>query len=106
MAASRSTVDKDAAHELELYAENDSRLYNQKKSIIANLIKKHQKGKYDPKAAPKLWAYWVEAAAKLYAKEFSRGSEWNLLFNKATRDHLAKELAESYYPQISQGEAG
>jgi len=27
------------------------------------------------------------------------------LFAKA-RDHLAKELAESYYPQISQGEAG
>jgi hypothetical protein len=102
--ATRGTVDQDAARELELYAENEYKLYNQKKSIVSNLIKKHKKGKYDAKLAPKLWGYWVEAAAKLYAKEFSRPAEWNLLFSKATRDWLAKDLEESYRPQIERGE--
>ncbi len=92
--ASSGPVDDDAAHELDLYAENTSELYNQKKSILANIKRKIASGKYDHSLAPKLWMYWVDAAARRYTKEF--GSGGSVIFNKATREHLAKELADRY----------
>jgi hypothetical protein len=86
-------VDDHAMHELDLYAENESALYNQKKAILANLSKKVAKGVYDPAKAAKLWGYWVTAAAKRYQQEFGSDAP---IFNKATRDALAKELATRY----------
>ena len=86
-------VDKDAAHELDLYAENTSELYAQKKSILANVRRRHENGIYDHAKAPKLWLYWVDAAARRYRKEFGGGPE---TFTKATREHLARELADRY----------
>ena len=86
-------VDQTALRELDLYAENEGSLYNQKKSIIANLQKKKAKGKYDATKAPKLWAYWVDAAARQYQKEFGSGSP---IFDRATKNALAEELAKRY----------
>jgi hypothetical protein len=86
-------VDEDAAIELELYAENTSELYNQKKSILANIQRKLKSGRYDHSLAPKLWMYWVDTAAKRYQKEFGSGSP---IFNKNTRMAVAKELADRY----------
>jgi hypothetical protein len=88
-------VDEHALNELDLYAENTSELYNQKKSILANLAKKAAKGVYDPKLAAKLWLYWVDAAAKMYKKEFP-AANFSGMFNKATREKLASELADRY----------
>ena len=85
------TVDEHAVTELDLYAENEYSLYNQKKLIFANLQKKATKGVYDPVKAAKLWGYWVAAAAKKYSHEFP-----GVVFNKATRDALAMELARRY----------
>lgn len=87
-------VDETALRELDIYAENTGELYNQKKAILANVRRKLKSGKYDPTKAPKLWAYWVEAAAKRYAREY--GGTWNHIFEKATRDKLALELAMRY----------
>jgi hypothetical protein len=90
-------VDADAVSELDLYAENTSELYGQKKAILANIARKLKSGKYDHTKAPKLWGYWVDAAAKRYTKEFGGpGDNISVLFNKATRDALAKELADRY----------
>jgi hypothetical protein len=90
-------VDEAAANELDLYAENTSELYGQKKSILANIQRKLKSGKFDITLAPKLWMYWVDAAAKRYAKEFaSSPSDWNKMFTKPTREHLARELANRY----------
>jgi len=90
-------VDTTAANELDLYAENTSELYNQKKSILANIKRKLKSGKYDHALAPKLWMHWVDAAAKRYVREFgSPGARIDSIFNKATREHLAKELADRY----------
>jgi len=86
-------IDEIAARELDLYAENTWELYNQKKSILANVRRRVAKGTYDPALAPKLWMYWVDAAAKRYTREFGSGSP---IFNKATREHLARELANRY----------
>jgi len=88
-------VDTTAANELDLYAENTSELYNQKKSILANIRRKLASGKYNHALAPKIWMYWVDAAAKRYVKEFGSGNV-STIFNKATREHLAHELADRY----------
>lgn len=91
-------VDQTALTELDLYAENTSELYNQKKSILANIKRRLGKGTYDHSLAPKLWMYWVDAAAKRYVKEFGDGPKARIdsIFNKATREALAKELADRY----------
>ncbi len=86
-------VDDHAKNELDLYAENTSELYNQKKSILANIQRRIKSGKYAHALAPKLWGHWVTSAAKRYQKEFGSDSP---IFNKATRDALAWELADRY----------
>jgi hypothetical protein len=87
------SVDETAKRELDLYAENTFELYNQKKSILANIQRKLKSGKYDHALAPKLWGYWVTAAAKRYQKEFGSDAP---IFSKATREALAQELADRY----------
>lgn len=89
------TVDTRLVHALGLFAENTSELYNQKKSILANIQRRLKKGTYDHALAPKLWMFWVNNAAKLYRKEYE-GSTYQETFNKATREALAKELADRY----------
>lgn len=88
-------VDEHALTELDLYIENTSELYNQKKSILANIRRRIAKGTYDPALAPKLWLYWVDAGARRYVKEFGSG-RIDSVFNKATREALATELARRY----------
>lgn len=89
-------IDETAKDELDLYAENTSELYGQKKAILANIKRKHASGKYNHALAPKLWMYWVESAAKRYAREFGGGQAWHKMFDMPTRKALAKELADRY----------
>lgn len=91
MASFTSNVDEHAKTELQLYAENTSDLYNQKQSILANIRRRIAKGTYNHSLAPKLWLYWVDAAAKRYSKEFGPA-----VFNKATRMAVAQDLADNY----------
>lgn len=97
-------MDEAAAAELDLYAENEASLYNQKMSIIKNIQRRLKSGKYDHSKAPKLWAYWVESAAKAYAKEFGEGQAWHKMFDKPTRDALAQQFADHYIEVIRGGE--
>jgi hypothetical protein len=64
-----------------------------KQAIIKSLQRKRAKGKYDPAKAPKAWQHWVDRGAKQYEKEFGSDSP---IFDKATRTHLAEELAKRY----------
>lgn len=90
----RAPIDQDAAHELDLYIENESSLYPQKRAILANIKKKRAKGIFDKKKAAKLWLYWVDSGARKYEKEF--GSGGGKIFNKPTREKVAEDLAEHY----------
>ncbi len=90
-AGQAGVLDEHAQNELDLFAENTSELYNQKKSILANIQRRLKNKTYDHALAPKLWMFWVDAAAKQYAKEFP-GTK----FNKTTREALARELADRY----------
>jgi hypothetical protein len=103
--AKSGPVDETAARELDIYIENTSELYAQKKAIIANIQRKLKSGKYDHALAPKLWMYWVDAGAKRYVKEFGApGDKIDSIFDKATRHAVAKELADRYLQEIKNGE--
>ena len=84
-----------AAREIELYADNDSQLYYQRrKPILVNLAKKYKKGTFDIDKAAKLWRYYIDAALQKYNKEFgSRGDKWYELLDTHDRQLLALEYA-------------
>lgn len=87
-------VDEHAATELFDFCFNESSTYAERKAITTNLAKKMAKGVYDPHKAAKLWMYWVERNAELYAKEFAPGSKAKVLFDAPTRRHVAHEVEE------------
>ena len=94
-------VDKDAAKELQLYIENDQKLYRQVESIVKNIQRKMKSGKYDHKKAPKLWMYVVDAGAKQYHKEYGTpGDKWTKMFDKQTRQAVAETMADEYRDEI------
>lgn len=87
-------ADLTAAHELDLFTQTTGELYPMKKAIVQNLKARRAKGKYDPSKAPKAWQHWVDRGAKQYQKEF--GSADSPIFDKATRTHLAEDLARRF----------
>lgn len=89
------------ARELDLYAENTFELYEQFKAIIRNLTRKINVGKYDPARAPKMWRYWYDRAAKMYAQEFGSPG-WN--FPVSVRQECAEARAIEEYEKITNGE--
>jgi len=100
-----SYKDPDMARELELYADNDSTLYFQRrKPILINLGKKYKKGTYDIQKAAKLWRYYIDAALEKYNKEFgSRGDKWYELMSVADRNLLALEYAKATKDEFDLG---
>jgi hypothetical protein len=101
---SAQPVDDIAVHELDLYIENESSLYPQKKAIIEAVKRKMRAGTYDAEKAPKLWHYWVLAGAQKYVKEF--GGEIRVQFPPPVRMKLAEQLAKDYAERIRGGEYG
>jgi hypothetical protein len=100
-----SYKDPDMARELELYADNDSLLYFQRrKPILINLSKKYKKGTYDIQKAAKLWRYYIDAALEKYNKEFgSRGDKWYDLMSVPDRNLLALEYAQNTKEEFDLG---
>lgn len=89
-----SYKDKDAAREIQLYADNDSQLYRQRKNpILQNLSRKYIKGTYDIDKAAKLWRYYIDAAMQKYHKEFGGRGKWYDLLSVPDRNLLALEYA-------------
>lgn len=93
-------IDEHALEELDLYIENDARLYPQKKAILANIERKVRAGSYDAELAPKLWIYWVDAGAKAYAKEFADPEMWKVIYPKSLRVELARRIARREYEEL------
>jgi len=89
-----SYKDKDAAREIQLYADNDSMLYYQRRNpILKNLSKKYLKGTYDVDKAAKLWRYYIDAAMQKYHKEFGERGKWSNLLSVPDRNLLALDYA-------------
>ncbi len=94
-------ADKIAAHEVLLYIENDSSLYNQMTlSIIKNLNAKLRKGTYDKKLALKAWQYLADEGVKRYNKEHGSGRLSLIGFDIPTRKLLAEMLQANYEEEL------
>jgi len=98
-------VDDVTKRELELYIENDERLYkNQIIPIIKNILTKMRRGVYDHSLAPKLWQYLIDAGARKYVKEYgSPGDKIQNVFPASMRRELAQEFADKYKQEIELG---
>ena len=93
----KTTIDQEAARELELYTENTRQIYDAYTvPTIRNLARKAKAGTYDKAKACKAWEHVAEAAAKLYCKEFAEPAAWHMVFNAATRRAVAASLEASY----------
>jgi hypothetical protein len=99
----REAGDRDVADDLLLFLDNESDLYQQKKSIAANLLKKLEKGRYERERAKDAWMYVVERAAKKYADEQGRARDWARIFVPATRDMVASELESRWLENAKAG---
>ena len=88
------------AEELILYIENTYELYNQIKSIQKNIIKKVQRGVYDPSLAPKLWGYLVQEGAKRYAQEMGIEIPWHKAFPPQVRQEAAQQMASDFESEL------
>jgi hypothetical protein len=86
-----AAADPIGARELLLVTENEYSLHRQQQAIEKNLLRKLKSGKYDHAKAAKAWQYWMDAGAKLYAKQYG-GS-----FSPATRALAASEYADLWY---------
>jgi hypothetical protein len=87
--------DPTAAHEIELYADNNSDLYRQRKSpIIKNLKKKLDKGTFDVHKAATLWKYFVEDADKRYQKDFQDKTPKGYILSVKDRKLLSERYAQ------------
>jgi hypothetical protein len=96
--------DKEAAREIQLYADNDSQLYYQRrKPILQNLSKKYLKGQYDIDKAAKLWRYYIDAALQKYHKEFGGRGSWSNLLSVPDRNLLAIEYAKATKDEFDLG---
>lgn len=100
----KAAVDEDVLVDLELFMDNTSSLHQQFNSIIANIKRKMESGKYDPKLSPKLWMYWVEDGVKAYAKEFSVNPK--VQFPMELKKALAERFSKRYDAEVKNGEYG
>ncbi len=95
-------------HNLDLYTENEGKLYPLRKVIIAAMMKKMAQGTYSAATAAKFWLRWFDEGAKRYAREDEefRGRKWNEVFPLALRKHLAVEQTKHEFMKIKNGEYG
>jgi len=95
-----------AAHELSLYADNDSQLYHTShKPIIKNLQRKIAKGVYNHEKAKTLWGYHADRAAHKYAKEHGDGTPWHKMFSPSDRKKAAGHFADRAKEELGLNEA-
>lgn len=90
-------ADYAAAGELKLYIDNERSVYEAGRMYRAALEKRMQKGTFNLALAAKGFGWIVEEGAKKYAKEF--GGTWHSMFSPATREVVAKEMAQEWYEE-------
>lgn len=97
--------DKDAAREIQLFADNDYQLYeSQRLPILKNLAKKYQKGTFNIDRAADLWKYYVDNALKKYHKLYgSPRGNWYDLLSMQDRKRLAYDYAAETLLEFNSG---
>lgn len=101
--AIKKQADEQAVRELELYIDNDFRIYTRKLEFEKSAARKICSGKYDKAKAPKLFRYLADEAAKAYSREFGDGGT---IFSTADRDAVARQLATDFDSRVSGWRSG
>lgn len=91
ISAEKNPMDKAMVDELYLTFTNDGRIYNRYQSIVANLMRKANKGIYDHGKAVKAFMYLADDGAKLYKRDFP-----GTIIDKPTRMAVAKRYADDF----------
>jgi hypothetical protein len=91
-------VDEHDKNELELYLENTGELYEDKKKIIGDMIRRMERGALRDPAS--MWLPWVTKGARMYRREIGTDTSFPL----ELRSELAKDLAEKYADGIRRHE--
>lgn len=104
--ATRSTVDQDAARELELYIDNDRRIYeNATVPIVRNLATKKARGEYRHDLGIKAFENLANFGARNYVREHGSfgGPKWSDMFSVATRRLVAERFADDFVTEYNLG---
>lgn len=96
-------IDEQKVDALVLFADNTGELYDHKKRILAKVHEWQAAGKYDADRAPMIWLPWIDAAAKMYAREFPDEPHD---FSRAERLAAARQVAEHEAGRVQRGEHG
>lgn len=100
----RAGTDLDAARELRLFIENDSRLYHSMfLPIVRNLVRKRAKGTYKHGLAAVAFRHLADEGARRYHEEFGGPGKWSDTFSVATRNVVARELANAFRTEAGYG---
>lgn len=94
----KTAMDHTSVRELHLYLENESALYRQKQAIEANQRKHWARGQWNLAGSVKGFMYLVDAASKMYSKEFGGPP-----FPKPERMEVARLLAVDFQDEMGLG---
>lgn len=84
-------VDKDLVRDLELYMENEYRIWNNyERSFLPNIARKIGTGKFDKKKLPKLMEYLIKNSMPIIKKNYGIDR-----LSKEDREALAKQLSQT-----------
>jgi hypothetical protein len=89
--------------ELDLFADNEFKIYGQKQAIQKNLANKIAAGKWNGYLAAVAWGHWFDSAAKEYTRQFDTGGGFGV-FTKADRMAAALDAAKQFKSEYEQGE--
>ena len=94
----------DAAKELSLHAENDSKLYHQSwEPIRASMQRKVKNGSYDRSKLPQAMKHHADRAAMSYAKEHGDGTPYHQMFSPSDRKQAAHYMAAVMHDEVHHG---
>ena len=99
-------INEHDARELDLYAKHTREMIAPTKAVVAHLQRLVRAGRFDAKKSIASWARLYDVAAKRYAKEYAHPSDWNRMFPKSLRMHLAGQRAEDEAYNLMSGNYG
>lgn len=98
----KSPVNEDAKRELDLWVDNDEPSYKAMKDAevaVAGVI--CRKKTFDVDLAARVFERALQVGVKRYEKDFATPGEGTRMFNKSTRDALAKERAADFKTRVN-----
>lgn len=98
-------IDKTAAYELFVVADNEAEIYKRYLVPAARAVARHAKrGTYDAEKAVAAFVPAMTETAKLYGQRHMRPGEWATVFSVATRREAARLMLDHMQDEIMSGE--